>query len=142
METILIVDDNARLRALLREWFTAQFPEYRILEAVSGEEAVHQAASAPVKLVVMDIGLPGMSGIETAHLLTGKYPGLRIVILSIHEEERYRQEAASAGVRAYVPKGKLREELFPVIQKLLDAGKRKSAVESSGKTNACEGFGP
>ena len=71
----MIVDDNARLRALLREWLAPEFSEYRILEAASGEEAVNCAGAVPISLAVMDIGLPGMNGIEAARILTTHHSG-------------------------------------------------------------------
>lgn len=119
METILIVDDNARLRALLREWLTAEFPGCRIFEAVSGEEAVSCAGAVPPSLAVMDIGLPGMNGIDAARMLTARDPALRVVMLSIHEEEQYRREATAAGAHAYVPKRLLQYMLLPAIRELL-----------------------
>ncbi|MEK6743465.1 MAG: response regulator transcription factor [Nitrospirota bacterium] len=121
METILIVDDNARLRALLHEWLSPEFPDCRILEAASGEEALKRAGSVPISIAVMDIGLPGMNGIETARTLTARYPRLRVVMLSIHEEEQYRREAATAGAHAYVPKRQLQDMLLPSIREQLDA---------------------
>ena len=123
METILIVDDKAHLRALLHEWLAAEFPDCRILEAASGEEAVNRAGAVPTSLAVMDIGLPGMNGIETARILTAQHPDLKVVILSIHEEERYRREAAAAGVHAYVPKRQLQDKLLPSIRELLTGSK-------------------
>jgi DNA-binding NarL/FixJ family response regulator len=72
----------------------------------------------------MDIGLPGMSGIEAARILIARHPGLSVVMLSIHEEERYQQEAGAAGVHAYVPKRKLQEQLLPAVRELLTAIKR------------------
>jgi len=120
MKNILIVEDNAVLRGLLREWLSAELTDCRVLEAASGEEALERAGADPISLAVMDIGLPGMNGIEAARILIARHPGIRIVILSIHEEERYRQEAGAAGVHAYVPKGKLQEQLLPAVRELLN----------------------
>ncbi len=121
--SILIVDDNARIRALLHEWLAAEFPERGILEAASGEEAVDCSGTVPVSLAVMDIGLPGMNGIDAARILMSRHPELKVVILSIHDEERYRCEAGAAGVHAYVPKRKLQEQLLPVIREQLNCVK-------------------
>lgn len=127
MESILIVDDNARLRALLHEWFTAEFPDCRIVEAASGEEAVSRAGDVAPSLAVMDIGLPGMNGIEAARILIARHPQLRVVMLSIHEEERYRREAAAAGVHAYVPKRLLQYMLLPAVRELLKGSNADAA---------------
>jgi DNA-binding NarL/FixJ family response regulator len=133
MTNILIVEDNAALRGLLREWLSTELPECRVHEAASGEEALQRACAVPISLAVMDIGLPGMSGIDAARVLIARHPGLRIVILSIHEEERYQQEAAAAGVHVYVPKRKLRERLLPAVRELLTA--IKHAPISAEKVN-------
>ena len=121
MTNILIVEDNAVLRGLLREWLSTEHPECRVLEAASGEEALQRACAVPISLAVMDIGLPGMSGIEAARILIARHPGLSVVMLSIHEEERYQQEAGAAGVHAYVPKRKLQEQLLPAVREQLAA---------------------
>lgn len=136
MESILIVDDNTRLRALLHEWLSTALPDYCILEASSGEEALKRAGSVPISLAIMDIGLPGMNGIEAARTLTARYPRLRIVMLSIHEEERYRREAAAAGAHAYVPKRTAQEQLLPVIREQLDA--IKIAAPNADKKSGSE----
>jgi len=119
MNSILIVEDNAILRGLLRDWLSAEFPESCVLEAGSGEEALKRAGAVPISLAVMDIGLPGMNGIEASRTLIERYPGVRVIVLSIHEEERYCREAEAAGVHAYVPKRKLKEKLLPAVRYLL-----------------------
>jgi DNA-binding NarL/FixJ family response regulator len=121
MTNILIVEDNAVLRGLLREWLSTELPESSVLVAPSGEEALKCACAVPLSLAVMDIGLPGMNGIETARVLRLRYPELRVVMLSIHEEERYRQEACVAGVHAYVPKRNLQRQLLPAVREQLAA---------------------
>lgn len=121
MKNILIVEDNAVLRGLLREWLSAEFPECGVLEAASGEEALELADAVPITLAVMDIGLTGMSGIEAARLLTVRHPGVRFIIISIHEEERYLQEAREAGACAYVPKRNIQNQLLPVVREILHA---------------------
>jgi len=141
MTNILIVEDNAILRGLLRDLLSAEFPECRVLEAASGEEALELADAVPISLGVMDIGLPGMSGIEAARLLTARYPGFRFVIMSIHEEERYLQEAREAGAYAYVPKRKLQAQLLPVVRELLGAGKYSPvAVEKMTEAHSYKGL--
>lgn len=121
MKNILVVEDNASLRGLLCEWLSTELPECRVLEAASGEDALELAHAVPISIALMDIGLTGMSGIEAARLLTARHPGIRFVIMSIHEEERYLREAREAGASAYVPKRNLQAQLLPVMQELLSA---------------------
>ena len=64
-ETILIVEDHDDVRRALRDWLELEFPRCRVIEAASGEEAVALIRIESPCLVVMDIRLPGMNGIET-----------------------------------------------------------------------------
>ena len=68
---ILVVDDHEQVRCLLKEWLETVFPDYGVVEAGSGEEAVVVAQAKLPKLVIMDIGLPKMDGIRAAQLIIG-----------------------------------------------------------------------
>ena len=91
----------------------------QLLEATSGEEGVTVAQAMSPGLVIMDIGLPGMNGIEAAAGIKAAVPTTRVVMLTMHDDEAHRAAAAAAGVSAYVPKRKVRTELLPVLTRLL-----------------------
>jgi DNA-binding NarL/FixJ family response regulator len=116
---ILIVEDHQGVRQSLREWLELSFPHYQLLEAKSGEEAITMAQTKFPRLVIMDIGLPGISGIEAAQSIKAAVPGTRVVVLTIYDDEAHRADAAAAGVSAYVPKRKVQTELLPVLTRLL-----------------------
>jgi len=116
---ILIVEDHQGVRQSLREWLELSFPQYQLLEAISGEEAVTMAQTMSPCLVIMDIGLPGMNGIEAARGIKAAAPATRVVVLTIYDDEAHRADAAAAGVSAYVPKRKVQTELLPVLTRLL-----------------------
>jgi DNA-binding NarL/FixJ family response regulator len=116
---ILIVEDHQGVRQSLREWLELSFPRYRLLEATSGEEAVTMAQAMSPCLVIMDIGLPGMNGIDAAQGIKAAAPATRVVMLTMHDDEAHRAAAAAAGVSAYVPKRKVQKELLPVLTRLL-----------------------
>jgi len=116
---ILIVEDHEGVRQSLREWLELSFPNYRLLEATSGEEAIAMALAMSPRLVIMDIGLPGMNGIEAAHDIKAALPTTKVVMLTIHDDEAHRADAAAAGASAYVPKRKVQTELLPVVTRLL-----------------------
>jgi DNA-binding NarL/FixJ family response regulator len=67
----------------------------------------------------MDIGLPGMNGIEAAQSIKAAVPTTRVVMLTIYDDEAHRAAAAAVGVSAYVPKRKVQTELLPVLTRLL-----------------------
>jgi DNA-binding NarL/FixJ family response regulator len=116
---ILVVDDHDQVRCLLREWLETVFPDFGVEEAKNGEEAVVVAQAKLPKLVIMDIGLPKMDGIRAAQLIKESVPEVKVVILTMHEEEQYRKNAFELGVSAYVPKRLMQNDLLPTLQRLL-----------------------
>jgi DNA-binding NarL/FixJ family response regulator len=122
---ILIVEDHQGVRQSLREWLELSFPNYQLLEVTSGEEAVTVAQTMSPCLVIMDIGLPGMSGIEAAQAIKAVAPATRVVVLTIYDDEAHRAAAAAAGVSAYVPKRKVQTELLPVLTSLLEEDRKE-----------------
>ena len=90
----MIVDDHQGVRQTLREWLELSFPGYHLLEATSGEEGVTLAQAMAPCLVIMDIGLPGMSGIEAAKSIKAAVPATRVVMLTMFDDEAHRTDAA------------------------------------------------
>lgn len=126
---ILIVEDHKGVRQSLREWLELSFPHYQLLEATSGEEAVIMAEAMSPCLVIMDIGLPGMNGIQAAQGIKAVAPTTRVVMLTMFDDEAHRAAAAGAGVSAYVPKRKVQTELLPVLNRLLAEDERESSPD-------------
>jgi len=116
---ILVVDDHEQVRCLLKEWLETVFPDYGVVEAGSGEEAVIVAQAKLPKLVIMDIGLPKMDGIRAAQLIIESVPEAKVVILTMHEEEQYKKDAFASGVNAYVPKRLMQSDLLPTLSRLI-----------------------
>jgi DNA-binding NarL/FixJ family response regulator len=116
---ILIVEDHQGVRQSLREWLELSFPGYQLLEAGSGEDGVALAQTMSPCLVIMDIGLPGMSGIEAAQSIKAAVPTTHVVMLTMFDDDAHRADAVAAGVSAYVPKRKVQTELLPVLTGLL-----------------------
>ncbi len=126
-QTILIVEDHEVVRRSLRDWLNMMFHEYRVLEAASGEEALGIVTATPPRLILMDVGLPAMTGIEATRHIRKTAPQLPIVILSIHESPEHAQAALAAGANAYVFKRKLHSDLYAVLARLLNNGHAHSA---------------
>lgn len=122
-QSILIVEDHAGVRQSLREWLELSFPDYELLEAASGEEAVATAQAKSPSLIIMDIGLPGMTGIEATETIKKTMPNTKVIMLTIFDDEDYRSHAAEAGAFAYVPKRKIKTELMPVVRRILQGDK-------------------
>jgi DNA-binding NarL/FixJ family response regulator len=122
--TILIVDDRNLIRNALREWLGVNFPGCYVIEAASGEEAILMAQVSSPHVVVMDIDLPGMSGIQATARIKAMLPATPVVILSLHDNTIHRAHAAIAGASAYVVKGRISSELQPALAAHLPASNK------------------
>jgi DNA-binding NarL/FixJ family response regulator len=110
---VLIADDYARsrngLRALLTTW-----PEVEVVgEAVNGREALHQVAERQPDVVLMDARMPLMDGLEATRLIKKKWPGVKVIVLTLYIT--YQAKALSAGADAFLIKGCPNEELLAAI---------------------------
>ena len=117
---ILLVDDHDLVRTSLKNWLGATFPNHEFIEAKSGEEAVAMSSENAPVLVLMDIGLPEMNGIEATRQIKAARPATQVVMLTIHDEPDYRREAEEAGACAFVGKERAHSCLVPVLKRLLD----------------------
>ena len=101
---ILLADDHVVVRRGLRLVLDAE-PDLRVVaEAGDGAEAVERGLSDDVDLAILDITMPRMNGLRAAHELSRRRPGLRVLILSMHDSEQYLYEALRAGAAGYVLK--------------------------------------
>jgi len=113
---LLLVDDHAVVRLGMRMLFESE-PDIEIV----GEADTARAALAAVEqtnpdIVLMDIGLPDLSGIEAARLIKQQYPQVAIVALTIHEDKEYFFKMLDAGASGYVPKRAAPDELITAIR--------------------------
>jgi DNA-binding NarL/FixJ family response regulator len=118
---ILIVEDHDALRVSLQKWLSAFFPDIDFLEAESGEEALALVKEQQPGIVLMDIKLPQMSGIEATQRIKEMLPDTSIIVLSMYDVIDYKSAAFTAGASAYVTKHRMYTELVPVIKKLLSS---------------------
>ena len=120
--TILIVEDHDDVRRALRDWLALEFPQCRVIEAASGEEAISLARIESPRLIVMDIRLPGISGIEAMRQIKATLPSAQIVMLTIHTGDTFRADATASGASAYLTKQAMHAELVPMLAALLANG--------------------
>ena len=113
---LLLVDDHPVVREGLRSYLSAH-PQLQIIgEAVSGEDALRQARRLKPDLVLMDINLPGINGLETASQLRRVAPTARVIILSVHDEREYLAQVPRSGAHGYVLKAASPVELVRAIE--------------------------
>ena len=119
---ILIVDDNAGFRRRVREFLIYE-PDIDVIgEAAEGQEAIRKAGELQPDLVLMDVRMPGMTGIAATHQLKDENPELKVIILSRFDVQEYRDAAQASGASGYVIKKHLFEELLPAIRRSTEAG--------------------
>ncbi|MBB5788160.1 response regulator [Jiangella mangrovi] len=108
---VLVVDDQELYLSVAR-FVVGSTPGFRVAgEATSGEDAVTQAAALRPGLVLMDINLPGISGIEATRRLVAAHPGAVVLLMSTYPASDLPQDASTSGARAYVHK----EDLAPDV---------------------------
>jgi len=101
---VLIVDDHPLMRAGIRTLLEKTIPHVDVLEAVDGLDAVELASQAHPDIVLMDISMPGLNGVEAARRITTYVPGCKVIMLSMHQDEQRVVESIRAGATDYLMK--------------------------------------
>lgn len=118
---ILLVDDHAILRAGLRKLLNAVF-EGAVYEAANGREAVSLALTRKLDLIILDLNLPDLGGLELLGRLL-QVSSAAVIVLSMHGEPLYVSRALEAGARGYVSKAAPPEELLAAARKVVAGGR-------------------
>lgn len=113
---LLLVDDHEVVRTGLRMLLESHANLVIVGEASTGEQAIALAEELAPQVVLMDITLPDISGIEVTRILRKIHPEIAIVALTIHEDEQYFFEMLKAGATGYVPKRAAPEDLISAIE--------------------------
>lgn len=121
---ILLVDDHAPTLAAVRSLLAAAFPASSISTAGSAERALELCAEDAPHVVIMDIVLPGIDGIEATRRIKSLLPDTGVVMLSSHDLAIYRDAAGAAGAGAFVTKSRAFLDLVPAVNGLLPAAFR------------------
>jgi DNA-binding NarL/FixJ family response regulator len=113
---ILLADDHVTVRHGLKLLIDAQ-PDMKVVaEASDGDTAVRSAVALKPDVVVMDISMPGMNGLEATRALKKQQPGIAVITLTRHSDDAYLQELLRAGVSGYVLKQSAPSELLQAIR--------------------------
>jgi DNA-binding NarL/FixJ family response regulator len=113
---ILIADDHGVLRAGLRALLDAEPNMTVVGEASEGAAALRSALNQRPDVLLLDISMPDMPGIEVARRLHEQYPNTRTLILTVHEDEKLLREAIQAGAAGYIIKRAIESELINAIR--------------------------
>jgi len=129
---LLIVEDHTLLRAGLRA-LLSQEPDIEIVgEADNGRDAIQAVGALSPHLVLMDLTMPGMNGIEAIRDIKRRYPETRVLVLTIHKTDEYIHESLRAGANGYILKDATHDELRVAIRSVLN-GKTYLSPDISAK---------
>jgi two-component system response regulator NreC len=113
---ILIADDHAIVREGLRQLLNSQRDMEVVGEAQDGREALEKAKSLRPDVAILDVAMPGLSGMEAVRLIKEAVPRTQIVVLSMHEKEAYVHQVFAAGALAYVLKASPSTDVLEAIR--------------------------
>ncbi len=119
---VLLVDDHALLREGIRSLLQLHNDIEVVGEAGDGEEAIQKTRELNPDIVVMDISMPTISGIEATRLILKEKPETKVVVLSRHDNLNYARSMLKAGALGYVPKKAISAELAEAIRAVQDGG--------------------
>ena len=96
--TVLIVDDSRLSRMIIRAFIAQAYPDWSIIEASNGQEALEKTATQTVALMTIDLNMPGMDGLTLATQLQHNHPTAHITLVTANIQESVRHRAAAAGM--------------------------------------------
>lgn len=121
MSRILVVDDHAIVRSGIRR-LLAEIADLELHEAAHGEAALELVRGSPFDLIILDLNLPGLGGLELLRRLVKVSPRAAILVFSLHTEAIYANRAMEAGARGFVSKNAAPEEFIAAVKTVLAGG--------------------
>jgi DNA-binding NarL/FixJ family response regulator len=121
--TVLIADDHVLIREGLKKILKAAQEIAEVREAQNAREVIEEVKKGDLDIVILDISLPGKSGLELLKDLKQHYPKLPVLILSMHPEDRFAVRALKAGAAGYVTKESAVDDLIKAIRKVMQGRK-------------------
>lgn len=124
---ILITDDHAVLRRGLMQILEDGFGKLHFGEAANAGEAIAQVAKSDWDLVVLDITMPGRSGLDALKEIKSLKPEIRVLVLSVHSEDQFAVRVLKAGASGFLNKDSAPEELVKAARKVISGGRYVSS---------------
>lgn len=122
MPRVLIVDDHALIRRGIQN-ILRPFPEWQLCgEADNGNDAVRMAGELEPEIIIMDVSMPGLNGIEATRAICKIQPKMKIVLLTLHESAELVRNAFRAGARGYLLKTDAEQELVRALTVVMGEG--------------------
>ena len=115
---VLVVDDNESVRRSICQILDSQTDIEVICQAVDGADALNQARQHHPDLVLLDITMPTMNGLDAARILKREFPAMHLVIVSQHDSRGFQWAALAAGASGYVVKSNAAQDLLPEVRRI------------------------
>ncbi len=125
---VLLADDHALVRDGLKRIIAESGLFQVVAEAADGNEALQRLRTQAIELALFDLSMPGRNGIELIKLVKAEFPDLRILVLTMHEEDQYAVRAIRAGAAGYLTKDSASASLIAAMEKVARGGMYVSAA--------------
>jgi DNA-binding NarL/FixJ family response regulator len=119
---LLVVDDHAIVREGLARIVENTGAGWAVTQAGSGFQALEVLRRQEIDLAIVDLSMPGMSGLDLIKRIKAEYPRVGVLVLSMHAEEQYALRAFKAGANGYVTKDRVSDELVHAVRKVAAGG--------------------
>lgn len=119
---VVLVDDDAEIREALRSLLAEHLDVEVVGEAADGRTAIERARELEPALLLMDVVMPGMGGIEATRLMRAEFPEISMIALSLHDNRQFIVAMRAAGASGYLLKDRLHEELAQALQAVAGGG--------------------
>jgi DNA-binding NarL/FixJ family response regulator len=142
MIRVLLADDHQIVRDGLRRILASQADLEVAGEAADGDEALALVRAHDYDVAVLDLSMPGLSGLDLVKRLKLEKPKLRLLVLSMHAEQQYAVRALKAGASGYLTKDSASAQLIGALRKVAAGGVHVSEAAALGLVSAASGDGP
>jgi DNA-binding NarL/FixJ family response regulator len=119
---LLLVDEHTVVREGLRRVLEGCGKGWQVMEAASGFQALERLREQSISIVITDLSMPGMNGLELIRRVRSEFPKMPILVLSMHAEDQYALRAFKSGANGYVTKDSAAAELVAAVGKVLGGG--------------------
>ena len=119
---LLLVDDHTIVREGLKRILEAHCDGWQVAEASSASQALENLRLQPFDVLIVDLSMPGMSGLDLIRRVRDDHPSMGILVLSMHAEEQYAMRSFKAGANGYVTKDSAATELVAAVRKVATGG--------------------
>ncbi len=118
---VLVVDDSESVRRSICHILRCQADIEVVCEAVDGSDALNKTSEHKPDVVLLDITMPTMNGLEVAEIIKREFPSVQVLIVSQHDSRGFQWAALAAGVSGYVIKSNVGTDLIPELRRIQDS---------------------